>query len=195
MDCFWYNSEPTTTMDKLSTLLEGIQRKDVLLFIWCFTMSGLCCLSLGRVMLHLDTMKHRATALLQLTTPLLIVGLALVNEFGGQYDGNALAIRTTIRWKSLAIGLLFCHVTIKVIVYSMARQAIAMIQWEALPLIGATVLSVCDPRLHYDGHVLLWQILALVWGVVLWRWSTAAMAQICDRLNISAWIVQETKKE
>jgi ethanolaminephosphotransferase len=181
--------EEGTSMTKLSTLLEGLRRRDVLLASWCCTMLFFCCLSVGRVWFSLKTYKHRLAAVLQLATPVALVLLALVDEYDENFDGNEVAIRTTIRWKSLAIGFLYCLLTTKVIVFSMARQAIAVIQWDALPLVAAILLTVYDPRLYAPGHILVWQILAIFWGWRLCSWSSTAVGQISRRLQIYVWTV------
>jgi len=178
-------------VNDVMALLEGWQRRHVILFSWNISLSIICALLVLRVMLNLPSWKHRFTALCQLATPVFLMVLALVDEFSSSEDfvQNQAHIRTTIRWKSLAIGLLYCHITIKVIVFSMSRQAMAVLQWDALPLLPAIAFTVYDPRLHAAGHVLIWQTLALYWGSRLWSWSSTATQQICDRLQIKVWTI------
>ncbi|GAX13136.1 choline/ethanolamine phosphotransferase [Fistulifera solaris] len=171
-------------------LLDAIadwQIKDAMLFAWFLLTVTLCSLSMMRVAVHLKSWKNTLRAFLQLITPLLIVTLALLDEF--PTDHNSPPVHQAIRWKSFAVGLLYCYMTIKVIVFSMSRQSIAIVQLDVLPLLMAVGVSRYDPRLTAEGHVLLWQGLSLWWGLQLWNWAATASRQICSTLGIQMFTI------
>lgn len=190
-------SDNVAKVDRLSVLLDGWDRNHCVLLSWSSTMSFFCLLSIGRVYCHLKSWRNFTSSLLQLTSPFLIVWMGSANEFAffNHTPEIAETVRVTIHWKSLAIGLLYCHITIKVIVFSMARQAVAVIQWDLLPLVAALWLTLFDPRLTPAGHVLLWQVLSCFWGYRLLAWNAAAARQICERLDIFVWSIKKTKKD
>jgi ethanolaminephosphotransferase len=176
-------------------VLRGWQRKHVLVWMGCVSMSILIVLCLGRVWRHLKTNRHRLSALTQLATPLSIVVVALTHEQYYIASSSADLERSIFRWKSLAVGLLFCHVTIKLIVYSMAREAVAVMQVDVVPLIAAAIFTAFETRLTSLGHEVLWRVLSAFWGYRLLTWNAAAIQQICLRLGIYMWSVEKRKME
>ena len=183
----------------LHQLLQDWQRKDAVEAFWMACMVFLCALSVGRVLDHTrSSWKHTLSALSLLLSPLAVLIMASWPEFMDDDDWNNPAteqlIRLSIRWKSLALGLLYCHLTIKVIVYSMARQPVAVVQWDVLPLVVAVWWTVTDPRLLLPGHELVWQLLAAFWGYRLWSWNRAAIRQICNHLSLYLWSIEKRKK-
>ena len=171
------------------------QVKDAMLFAWFLLTVILCSLSMIRVAIHLKSFQNTLRAFLQLITPLAIVALALLDEFPDITDRSPPSIHQAIRWKSFAVGLLYCFMTIKVIVFSMSRQCIAIVQLDVIPLLVAVGISVYDHRLTAEGHVLLWQCLSLWWGLQLWNWAATASRQICATLGIQMFTIPPTRTE
>lgn len=180
--------------EKLSDLIANWQVKDAMLFAWFCLTVVLCSLSMIRVAVHLKSFQYTLRAFLQLLTPFAVVALALLDEFPGITDRNHMIIHQAIRWKSFAVGLLYCFMTIKVIVFSMSRQSIAIIQFDLIPLLIAVGVSIYDPRLTSEGHVLLWQCLSFWWGLQLWNWAATASRQICSTLGINMFTIPRTTR-
>jgi ethanolaminephosphotransferase len=188
----WLPAKVLDVLGGSQTLLDAIadwQIKDAMLFAWFLLTVTLCSLSMMRVAVHLKSWKNTLRAFLQLITPLVIVASALLDEFPTITDRNSPPIHQAIRWKSFAVGLLYCFMTIKVIVFSMSRQSIAIVQLDVLPLLLAVAVSLYDPRLTAEGHVLLWQCLSLWWGLQLWHWAATASRQICSTLGIRMFTI------
>lgn len=182
---------PEPSLIKLAYIVDGWTRRDMVIVSWCTLLTIFALLALRRVCLHLTKISYQSTAILQLASPFAVYLIALVDEWDTTITPtNRAAIQTTIRWKSLAIGLLFCVLTVKVIVFSMARQPVAVFQWDVTPLVGAILLTVYDTRLCLEGHLLVWQTLAALWGLRLLYWSSAATQQITKRLQIHVWTIQ-----
>ena len=189
----------------LHTLLGDWQRRDGIQAIWIACMLVLCTMSAGRVWHYCrSSLPHACSALSQLLSPLMI--LVLASWPMGENDSNSNSNQhhdiIYYCWKSLAIGLLYCHLTIKLIVYSMARQPLAVVQWDVLlPLMGAvwwtttTVTTTNDDNdddNHVHAHVLrVWQVLAAYAGYRLYAWSRAAIRQICQHLSIYLWSIEK----
>lgn len=179
----------TVGSEKLLEFIASWQIKDAMLFAWFGLTITLCTMSMIRVAIHLKSFKYTLRAFLQLVTPFSIVALALLDEFPGITDRDHTTIHQAIRWKSFAVGLLYCFMTIKVIVFSMSRQSVAIIQLDIVPLLLAVGISIYDPRLTAEGHVLLWQCLSFWWGLQLWNWAATASRQICVSLGIKMFTI------
>src|SRR3569832_1610374 len=96
---------------------------------WFCMVTLLVTLSIGRVWKFVVP-RQRLPALLKHVTPVLVCHAAL------QYIPDDILARE-IRTISLGSGLTMALITIKLIVFSMARQAYAVVQWDAAPLLVA----------------------------------------------------------
>jgi len=163
---------------------KEIQFKHVVLLGWYLMSLTLCILCLGRVMAQ--TSGKRLSALSKLISP------ALLNLAPFFVDPAVLS--RECRWFSLAFGLASTQITVKTIVFSMARQAVAAIQvYDVIPL------TLCTAWIHYDirwkdpGITLLLKVLTICYGIRIVRWTHAAFFQICERLDINLFTIKPKK--
>ena len=97
---------------------------------------------------------------------------------------------------SLCLGLVYILITIKIIVFSMARQAYAAIQVDVLvPWCVVLLWILKDPRWSGQGIHLLLQVTAVWYLYRLYQWTTVAIHQICQRLNIQLFRIKNPAVE
>lgn len=170
---------------------ETFQLKHALLTGWYFMVTLLCILSLGRVIPNCRSAKERVAALSKLISPALICA--------APFWVSPPVLSRDLRWFSLAYGTAMTQITIKLIVYSMAKQAYAAIQGkEVIPLTIACWWIRTDPRWKDPGICLLLQILTALYCLRIVRWTSEAIQQICDRLDIYLFTIKpkgETSKK
>lgn len=98
------------------------------------------------------------------------------------------------RYVSIAMGSLFCLISIKVIVYSMAKMSYAAIQKELIPYIAMCVWFRYDNSISAAGSRLCLLIVSL-WNVLcLLSWTRTAVLQVCDRLDIFCFTIKPKLK-
>jgi ethanolaminephosphotransferase len=104
---------------------------------------------------------------------------------------------------TLALGLAFCLITIKIIVFSMARMAFASFQLSLVPLV---VVSWC---LRYPEYIPWWTISSIIssntmkqpmeWALDLYYliaislWAHRAITQLCEKLQIQLFRIGSKK--
>lgn len=161
-----------------------IRVKHLVLMGWFIMVTMLCILSLGRVMTQ--TSGKRVSALSKLLSPALLCAAPFF------VDPDILS--RECRWFSLAFGLALTQITIKTIVFSMARQAMAAIQVDdVLPLTLCAAWIKYDDRWKDPGITLLLKVVTVCYGIRIVRWTHAAFAQICERLDINLFIIKKAK--
>ena len=180
----------------LSPVLEFIgmedtgafQLKHACLMGWYTMCTMLCILCLIRVVSSRVTAKRSVLAALsKLASPALLCMAPFLVD--------ARVLQRDMRWFSLAFGLALTHITIKLIVFSMARQAFAAIQYsEVIPLTLVSLWIRHDTRWKEPGIRLLLQVLAVAYGVRIVLWTKAATTQICDRLDIYLLTIKPKKE-
>ncbi len=164
--------------------LHEVQVRHVAAAAWIFLILGLTTLSYIRVYHHVGgdvKIFFSAVSKLALGPWLLSAVGILVNQ-----------------QSTLALGLAFCLITIKVIVFSMARMAFASFQLAIVPFVGASLW------LRYANHdwltddlkqMMEWS-LDLYYLVTISLWAHRAISQLCERLKIKLFrIVVHTKTE
>lgn len=166
-------------------LFSDLKVKESIIGCWMLMMFGLMLLSTGRVWTHCQTsMKVRLSALSKLLTPLTLSAAPFF------FARDVLAEET--RAISLAIGLSFCLITIKLIVFSMARQAYAVIQWDTLPIFLVTAWTAYDDNFKPAGIRLVWHLTGLWYIFRIYMWTSAAIQQILQRLNIRLFVLTKS---
>jgi ethanolaminephosphotransferase len=161
--------------------LEVTLVRDVMALGWYAMTTVLVTLSVTRVCRHVAP-TQRLPALLKLATPLAVWYLACTRIPDRVLHSNWRTI-------SLAVGASCCLVTIKLIVFSMARQAYAILQTEAIPIV-AGVLWTGDTRWTELGIRTLWQALGAYYVLRLVAWNRAAIEQICQRMGIQLFVIK-----
>lgn len=171
------------------TALQGtIELRHALLASFTIAMTVLVTLSISRVFSSLSTTKERLSAVSKLLTPVLLS----LSPFGLPTD----VIARETRQVSIAVGLVLCLVTIKIIVFSMAKQSYAVVQWDALPLLAAVAWVRSDPRLTDKGIHAVFLLLSVFYLARLYIWTSSAIRQICQRLDINLFTIKaKAKKE
>jgi len=97
----------------------------------------------------------------------------------------------------LALGLAFCLITIKIIVYSMAKMGYASLQRDILPFI-VVVLSIHwfdDGATLPIGSSTLFAVLDLYYFVRLISWIRRAIFQLCTHLKIHLFRLKDVKTQ
>jgi ethanolaminephosphotransferase len=156
-----------------------LQLKEAAAIGWVYLMGIMSILSIIRVSRKVGQPARIASALSKLLSPGLICFVAL-----------AYFKQTSIRFQSLCMGYTICLITIKIIVFSMAKMAYASFQLEIAPFLAVTLYN------HYtdapaDDVERSYRILA-VWGLMrLLTWNYLAIQQLCKRLNIQLFKVKK----
>lgn len=169
-----------------SKSISNVQVKDLFFGGWVLLSSTLIILSWIRVYRHIMTTTKKgkirlfASAMSKFVSPLL---LSLVSLWG---FGDS-----TYNHGSLSLGLCFCLITIKLIVYSMAKMAYAVIQYDIIPFI--TVVVFMKNNTVADVHQ-LFRLLDLFYLSRLLYWIHKAIKQLCKRLKIRLLRIPYDKK-
>uniref|UniRef100_A0A8J9SFD7 Ethanolaminephosphotransferase n=1 Tax=Phaeodactylum tricornutum TaxID=2850 RepID=A0A8J9SFD7_PHATR len=154
---------------------------------WPAMMTYLIFASIFRVCSVIGNTKGRFSALSKLTSPL-IVSIA-------PFYIPSVAREREVRFIHLTIGLALCLVTIKIIVFSMAKQSYAVIQGDILPCLLAAAWVRHDVRLTEAGSHLLWQVLSVWYFCRMLYWTNSFIQQVCERLDINLFTIKLTKKK
>lgn len=161
--------------------LEVAQVRDAMALGWYTMTTILVALSVTRVCRHVAP-TQRLPALLKLVTPLAVWYLACTRIPDNVLDTN-------LRTISLAVGVSCSLITIKLIVFSMARQSYAILQKEAIPILVG-VLWTRDERWTELGVRTLWRALGAYYVIRLVLWNKAAIEQICERMGIQLFVIK-----
>jgi len=153
-----------------------------LVCIWVF-------LSISRVMTHSKMTREGLMAIATLVSPVVVV-LSTLYYLPGSI------VESETRFISIATGLSMCIISIKLIVFGMAKQSYAVFQLDCVPLlvtIFCTTKWVTGGETREERTRLLWQCASLWCLVRLCYWTNAVMNQICDRLNIFVFRMKPQK--
>eukprot|EP00980_Cylindrotheca_fusiformis_P005359 scaffold1138_cov128-Cylindrotheca_fusiformis.AAC.41 len=168
----------------------NFQVKHIASLGWFFAVTTLIVLSWIRVYKHLvanaedpKAMAIFGSAMSKLISPLLLGAVSI----WGLTD----SIKSSETAGSLSMGLCFCLITIKIIVYSMARMAYGSIQPDILPLAAVVICA----RLYNIDNALVFQLLDLFYLGRLLYWSHKAITQLCKRLQIQLFRIPYKKKD
>lgn len=187
---------PPYVLDTISPMLawagkdnKSFQLKHACVTGWYIMCATLCILCLIRVLSsQIKANRSALAALSKLLSPALLCLTPFVVELD--------VLRHDTRWFSLAFGLALTQITIKLIVFSMARQAFAAIQQiEVLPLTLAMLWIRCDERWKRPGVRLLLQALTVIYFLRIIHWTAASSRQICGRLDIYLFTIKPKTKE
>lgn len=151
-------------------------------------LSFMISLSIIRVMSHKNVSNTgcRISAISKLCTPLLISLTPLLLP--------ASIIENNTRYLSIATGLLLCLITIKMICFSMAKMAYAVVQVEAIPYFVICTWISIDVNLTKRGGTFILGILTLWYGFRLLKWTNVSINQICARLDIFCFSIKQKVK-
>jgi hypothetical protein len=183
-------SIPTTTWilgisedDDDSSLL---QVRHAIVLVWVYGLCGLSMLSLTRVYRHLQFQPNFAklwwSAVSKLVFgPLLlaVVSITLLQPLSPSAGG--------IRYPSLCLGLVFCVITIKLVVFGMARMAYASLQLDVLPIIWGAMTIASQHLSSIMNLELLFPLMTVGYLVRLVWWTRTAISQLCHKLQIQAF--------
>eukprot|EP00980_Cylindrotheca_fusiformis_P018282 scaffold5966_cov118-Cylindrotheca_fusiformis.AAC.7 len=172
--------------------------RDLFILIWVYGYGVLAILSFLRVVSKVPSSpKMLFSALTKLISPVslciaaIYVGLELEDTDGNDAAAVDVSKYGGVRFPSLCIGLVFCTITIKLIVYGMAHMSYASLQLDVFPIwliVGFYQLLGSFP----NKVAILQQVFVLASVAYLVRliwWTRTAIDQICQRLNIEAFAV------
>lgn len=157
----------------------ALQVRHIIVLGWVYGFFGLSILSFLRLFAVIGSSSPRVvgSALSKMTSPLLLCALALIaTPLSNKSLGG-------IRYPSLAIGLCFCLITIKLVVFGMARMAYASIQ-----IVDLTPIAIIA-WLHHQAPDQYWRQLLYPLATVgymsrlIW-WTKEAVNPLCKHLNV-----------
>jgi ethanolaminephosphotransferase len=154
---------------------------------WAGVMSLLIVLSARRVMQANPSTKTFLSAVSKLLSPLC---LSLSPLFLPPSVWE-----TETRFVHLAVGLAMTLITIKIIVFSMAKQAYATVQWDVVPCLLAVAWIRLDKRWTSAGIRLIWQVLTVFYLLRLHVWTVTAIEQIKKRLGVQLFRIPHPGKK
>jgi ethanolaminephosphotransferase len=163
--------------------LDELQVRHVASILWILMIVGLTTLSYIRVYQHVGgNIRVFASALSKLA-----LGPWLLSYVGIRINQQP----------TLALGLAFCWIPIKIIVFSMARMAYASFQWSILPLVTVSVWLRYSPEYTWWSHTMMKQ--PIEWALDLYYvlsisfWAYRAISQLCDKLHIKLFRIASPK--
>ena len=155
---------------------------------WGLLVLGLMAQSIGRVYVHKqkdETIKSPLISYLwslsQFTSPILLA------TFASPAGSNAM-------------GLCYCLITIKIIVFSMARMAYASIQMDVLPYVISMIFLNYYPDLlkqYLPGpsSSMIYGLVDIYYFARLVYWIHEAIKQLCKRLDIPLFRIKPKPKQ
>ena len=155
------------------------------LTLWFTSIAVLIVGCIVRVLLHENVKKNGVyfSAISKLFSPILIsVAPFLLPE--------SILFKET-RYISISSGLLYCLLTKKIIVFSMAKMTYATFQLDILPLCAAIAWIRLDGNITEEGVTLLLSVLSIWYVYRMLNWVSNAIHQICNRLNIKCFKIQK----
>lgn len=164
---------------------------------WAIMILCLVTLSWTRVYRHLNDTRAFASAMSKLASPLLLCVVAVVaTDSYHRYIPNV-SYTGYIPSCWLALGLCYCLITIKIIVYSMAHMAYATFQLEIVPfsVVALLIHSADAGKTLPINPSYLWAILDIYYFWRLVYWIRRAIAQLCSHLKIQLFRIKEKKEQ
>ena len=183
-------------LQQIPNIITEQELRHFLLTGSAFGLFVLMLLSLQRVMFHshligngdkssAEVRKMRLNALSKLATPLALCAIAFMVP--------PAVVRT--RYLSVTLGLAFSHLTKKMIVFSMAKMKYAAVQFDAIPLLLASLWIRYDQRLTKEGADFVLGVLCFWYAYRMLRWVNVTINQICTKLDIKCFTLGKKKKE
>mmetsp|Transcript_15216 Transcript_15216/g.28449 ORF Transcript_15216/g.28449 Transcript_15216/m.28449 type:complete len:402 (+) Transcript_15216:523-1728(+) len=162
--------------------ISQVQIKHIAAILWIFLVIGLTILSYIRVYNHVQSPKVFLSAVSKLA--------------GGPWLLSFVGIVIN-QQPTLALGLSFCLITIKIIVLSMAKMAYASLQLSIVPFCIASVW------LRYFEHEWFTENMkqTLEWALDIYylisisMWARRAISQLCQKLNVKLFRIDHTQKK
>lgn len=180
------NALPLST--GMEQILEGLQMNHIGLVLANLGNVVLVSGSMYRVMtysrvcdqrLHLSAISKLFTLLLITVTPFFL---------------PAQIIQHQTRLISISMGLLCCHLTIKMICFSMAKMQYAAIQIEAIPYFLVCTWISWDDNFTFEGRQFVLGVLCFWYMYRLLSWIHSAIDQICEELDIYCFTIKRKMK-
>jgi ethanolaminephosphotransferase len=165
----------------------NVELKHVMSLVWLVTNIVLITLSCIRVYKYLmakegDNINVFFGAMSKFISPLLLTTFSL----WGLTD----SIEKSSQAGSLSVGLCFCLITIKLIVYSMARMSYAAIQLDILPLVAVVIYA----KTFSIDNAPVFRLLDLFYLARLLFWTHQAIEQLCQRLKVDLFRIPYKKE-
>jgi ethanolaminephosphotransferase len=174
-----------------------LQVRHILAIGWASMIICLLSLSWMRVYKHVKDVRVFAIAMSKLTSPFLLCVVAVVATDSYHHYVPEVSFTGYVPSAWLALGLCFSLITIKIIVYSMARMAYATFQMDIIPFLVVALWIHADD----DGDSfpvspsIAFAILDLYYFGRLVYWIRRAIHQLCSHLQIQLFRIKEKKSE
>lgn len=184
-------NDPSIFVNILNSLLS-LKLKIFILVAWTSLAASIVFGCMVRVAEHIKSPTRTMLAFTKLLSPLTVA--AMILKVLPQE-----AIQQECRFVSVAAGLCYCFITIKMIVFSMARMTYASIQMDVAPLIAVCAFVTWEyqyaeyRRLRPLGLSLLFQVLSFYYSTRLLIWTHTAIRQLCAKLDV--WLLAIKPKQ
>jgi len=173
----------------LPPFLLDVRINEFCVIMWAVMNVGCIAKALQMVFHDVTAPAARRAALAHLTSPLLLAAAPFALP-AGFIEGNS-------RYLSLSVGLLFSHITTKLIVFGMARMSYANVQREVLPFCVACIAAGATG----GSFESVWRITPRTFltiacwlhGLWLVGFCRAVIIQICARLDIYCFSIKKKK--
>lgn len=176
---------PASIASLLPESIGAMETSHAGVVIWIALCIGLILLCLGRVLTHVKEPQVMASALLKLTSPLLLAICPFLLPLDVLYD--------SARYVSFSLGLVYCLITTKLIFLSMAKMPFAVFQGDIYPMVALCLWVGLDQRLTLLGSKTLFQLCCMWYMYRFYAWASVAMEQICARLDIFVFTIKDKK--
>lgn len=177
--------------------MSDLQIRHIAAIGWACMIVCLLTLSWMRVYRHVKDIRVFASAMSKLASPILlcIVAIVATDSYHHYVPNESFAGYIPSCW--LALGLCFCLITIKIIIYSMARMAYATFQMDIIPFVVVVLWIHADD----DGQTfplnpsIAFAILDLYYFARLVYWIRRAIHQLCTHLQIQLFRIKEKRNQ
>jgi ethanolaminephosphotransferase len=184
-------TSPSVFVTVLNTLLTT-NLKHCLLVGWIAMVTSIVFGCMYRVAIHVNNSAKLVGALTKLISPAAVAAMMVV-------VAPSEAIQQEARLVSLSSGLCICLITVKIIVFSMARMAYGSIQKDILPTVVVLGFIAWEyeysphRRLKPSGLTLLLQALTAYYIVRIGYWASIAIHQLCVKLDVYLLTIKSKK--
>lgn len=185
-------SSPLTFVTLFNTILT-MQLKKFILVSWIALVTSIVLGCIYRTAKHINHFGRTAVALTKFASPILVASMVL-------FLTPEEAIHQEARFISIAAGLCFCFITLKLIVFGMAHMAYASIQADILPLLLVLGFITWEydyasqRRLTPLGLTFLLQCVTVYYLLRAIYWTHVAIHQLCERLDVYLFIIKQKHK-
>lgn len=168
-------------------LIASLEVRQFLLVLWTLVVLIHVMVAFTSVARSLKDPKAALSTFSKLLSPLVLVACPFLLP-------NDIIVESN-RYVSLSLGLVFSIITIKIVVFGMAKMLYASFQPDIIPFALVCVWSSLDRRLTPLGSRLLFQLCCVWYTYRIIMWTSTAIRQLCNRLEIECLTLKKIEKQ